>query len=120
MMQFTYESQTYSLQCITSHLDQVVRRISMNVIFLGMDYFQVMDKDTLTTSTYIPSVIFMSDSSYLLRVTEVPAGHYAVRILYDSQFVNSIGIAILSRNERVLVDTEGMIYASIILEIRSV
>ena len=115
-MQFTYESQTYLLQCATSHLGQVVRRISMNVALVGMAYIQVMDKDTLTTSTYIPSILFMSDSSYLLRVTGVPAGHYVVRVMYDSQFINSVGIAMLSRNERVIVDTEGMIYASTTLE----
>lgn len=72
----------------------------------------MIEKDTRTTTPVFPSVAHIANSSYLLYSSSYTTNHYTLRIFFNQTFLNSIGISILSSNEKILVDPEGMIYAS--------
>lgn len=75
----------------------------------------MIQKDTKTTTPVIPSVVHISNSSYLLYSSSYASNHYTLRLFFKDSFLNSISISILSSNEKILVDPERMIYASISL-----
>lgn len=72
----------------------------------------MIEKDTRTTTPILPSVAHIANSSYLLYSSSYTTGHYTLRIFFKQNFLNSFSISILSSNEKILVDPEGMIYAS--------
>ena len=72
----------------------------------------MIQKDTKTSTLVVPSVAHFSNSSYLLYGSSYASNHYTLRLLFKQNFLNSISISILSSNEKILVDPEGMIYAS--------
>lgn len=72
----------------------------------------MIEKDTRATTPILPSVAHIADSSYLLYSSSYTTGHYTLRIFFNQNFLNSFSISILSSNEKILVDPEGMIYAS--------
>lgn len=72
----------------------------------------MIEKDTRVTTPILPSVAHIANSSYLLYSSSYTTGHYTLRIFFKQNFLNSFSISILSSNEKILVDPEGMIYAS--------
>ena len=72
----------------------------------------MIEKDTRVTTPILPSVAHIANSSYLLYSSSYTSGHYTLRVFFKQNFLNSFSISILSNNEKILVDPEGMIYAS--------
>lgn len=72
----------------------------------------MIEKDTRATTPILPYVAHIANSSYLLYSYSYTTGHYTLRIFFKQIFLNSFSISILSSNEKILVDPEGMIYAS--------
>ena len=79
---------------------------------IGCFTLQMIEKDTRATTPILPSVAHIANSSYLLYSSSYTTGHYTLRIFFKQNFLNSFSISILSSNEKILVDPEGMIYAS--------